>query len=117
MSPARPGRIPARCAPLAERLPPQVRRYLLGGGLPVPEGKDERYRESGKALLRMINVLYDAGVPLGAGTDATPGFALHRELELYAEAGIPAHEVLRIATIGAARVAKRDGELGSIKPG
>jgi imidazolonepropionase-like amidohydrolase len=65
----------------------------------------------------MIKVLYDAGVPLVAGTDATPGFALHRELELYAEAGIPAGEVLRIATIGAARVAKRDGDLGSVAPG
>ena len=27
------------------------------------------------------------------------------------------NEVLRIATLGAARVAKRDGELGSIAPG
>jgi imidazolonepropionase-like amidohydrolase len=113
----RPGRIPAGYAAVAERLPPQVRRYLLAGGLPVPEGKDERYRESAKALLRMIKMLYDAGVPLVAGTDATPGFALHRELELYAEAGIPANEVLRIATIGAARVMKRDGELGSVAPG
>lgn len=113
----RPGRIPDSYAAIANRLPPQVRRYLLAGGLPVPEGKDERYRESSKALLRMIKILYDAGVPLVAGTDATPGFALHRELELYAEAGIPANEVLRIATIGAARVAKRDRELGSITPG
>jgi imidazolonepropionase-like amidohydrolase len=113
----RAGRIPDAYAAVAERLPPQVRRYLLAGGLPVPEGKDARYRESAKALLRMIKMLYDAGVPLVAGTDATPGFALHRELELYAEAGIPAPEVLRIATIGAARVLKRDGDLGSITPG
>ncbi|MBV9926179.1 MAG: amidohydrolase family protein [Acidobacteria bacterium] len=113
----RPGRVPDAYAPVAERLPPQVRRYLLAGGLPVPEGKDERYRESAKALLKMIKLLYDSGITLVAGTDATPGFALHRELELYAEAGIPPNEVLRIATIGAARVAKRDGELGSIAPG
>jgi imidazolonepropionase-like amidohydrolase len=113
----RPGRIPVGFAAVAERLPPQVRRGLLAGGLPVPEGKDERYRESSKALLRMIKMLYDAGVPIVAGTDSTPGFALQRELELYAEAGIPANEVLRIATIGAARVMKRDGELGSIAPG
>jgi imidazolonepropionase-like amidohydrolase len=109
--------VPAGYAAVAERLPPQVRRYLLAGGLPVPDGKDERYRESSKALLRMIKMLYDAGVTLVAGTDAAPGFALHRELELYEEAGIPANEVLRIATIGAARVMKRDGELGSIAPG
>ena len=113
----RAGKMPARYEALAERLPPQVRRYLLGGGLPVPEGKDERYRESERALLRMIKMLYDAGVPLVAGTDALPGFALHRELELYAEADIPAAEVLRIATIKAARLMKRDGELGSIAAG
>ncbi|HVF66797.1 MAG TPA: amidohydrolase family protein [Pyrinomonadaceae bacterium] len=113
----RPGRMPARYAALAERLPPQVRRYLLSGGLPVPEGKDERYRDSAKALLRMIKMLHDAGVTIVAGTDATPGFALHRELELYAEAGIPAPDVLRIATLGAARVMKRDAELGSVAPG
>lgn len=113
----RPGRIAAGFATVADRLPPQVRRNLFAGGLPVPEGKDGRYRESAKALLRMLKMLYDAGVPLVAGTDALPGFSLHRELELYAEAGIPAGDVLRIATLGAARVMRRDTELGSIAPG
>ncbi len=32
------------------------------------------------------------------------GFSLHRELEIDAEAGIPAPEVLRLATLGAARI-------------
>jgi Amidohydrolase family len=114
---ARPGKISAGNAPIADRLPPQVRRGLLTGGLPVPEGKDERYRDSFKSLLSMVKMLYDAGVSLVAGTDSWPGFALHRELELYVEAGITAAEVLRIATIGAAQVMKRDGELGSIAPG
>ena len=114
---SRAGQIPAAYASVADRLPPQVRRGLLAGGLPVPEGKDERYRESARALLRMVKMLYDAGVPIVAGTDATPGFALHRELELYAEAGIAPADVLRIATLGAARVMKRDADLGSITPG
>jgi imidazolonepropionase-like amidohydrolase len=114
---SRAGRVPPGYETVAERLPPQVRRGLLTGGLPVPEGKDERYRESSKALLRMVKMLYDAGVPIVAGTDGMAGFALQRELELYVEAGIPPAEVLRIATLGAARVLKRDGELGSIAPG
>jgi imidazolonepropionase-like amidohydrolase len=113
----RPGKVSAGFAAVADRLPPQVRRGLLAGGLPVPEGKDERYRESARALLRMIKLLHDSGVTIVAGTDSAPGFALHRELELYAEAGIPAPEVLKIATLGAARVMKRDAELGSIAPG
>jgi biotin carboxylase len=63
------------------------------------------------------NTAIEAGVPIVAGTDAMAGFALHRELELYAQAGIPAPEVLRIATLGAATVMHRDDRLGSIAPG
>jgi imidazolonepropionase-like amidohydrolase len=104
-------------AAVADRMPPTVRRGFLTGGLPVPEGMDQRYRESFGAFKKMVKALYDAGVPIVAGTDDMAGFAYHRELELYAEAGIPAPEVLKIATINAARIAKRGKELGSIAPG
>ncbi len=113
----RPGQISPSYATIADRLPPQVRRGFLAGGLPVPEGKDARYHESQRATLRMTKLLYDSGIPIVAGTDGLPGFTLHRELELYAQAGISAPEVLRIATLGAARVARKDQELGSITPG
>jgi imidazolonepropionase-like amidohydrolase len=113
----RPGSVSSNYAAIADRLPPQVRRGFLGGGLPIPEGMDERYKASARALLDMVKLLYDAGIPIVAGTDGLAGFALHRELELYVEAGIPAPDVLRIATLGAARVAGRDKELGSIEPG
>jgi imidazolonepropionase-like amidohydrolase len=56
-------------------------------------------------------------VPIVAGTDSLAGYTLHRELELYVKAGIPAPKVLQLATLGAARVVKRDAELGSIAPG
>jgi hypothetical protein len=65
----------------------------------------------------MVKRLHDAGVPLVAGTDAFEGFSYHRELELYARAGIPNADVLRIATLGAAQVMKRDADLGTIEPG
>jgi len=113
----RPGKVSASYAAIADRLPPQVRRGFLAGGLPVPEGKDARYRESQRATLRMTKLLYDSGITIVPGTDGLPGFTLHRELELYAQAGISPAEVLRIATLGAARVAHRDQELGSITPG
>ena len=45
------------------------------------------------------------------------GFALHRELELHVQAGIPANRVLQDATLNAARIMKLDGDLGSIAPG
>jgi imidazolonepropionase-like amidohydrolase len=102
---------------IADRLPPQVRRGFLGGGLPVPEGMDQRYRDSFRNVLAMVKALYDNHIPIVAGTDAIAGFSLHRELELYVQAGIPSAEVLRIATLGAASVMKHDDVLGSIAPG
>jgi imidazolonepropionase-like amidohydrolase len=68
-------------------------------------------------MLSFLKQLYDAGIPIVAGTDAFPGFALHRELELYVAAGIPAPRVLSMATLGAARVMKRDAEFGTVAPG
>ncbi len=113
----RPGKMSVSFAAIADRLPPQVRRGFLAGGLPVPEGKDALYRESQLATLKMTKLLYDAGITIVAGTDDLPGFTLHRELELYVKAGISPPDVLRIATLGAARVARKDQELGSITPG
>jgi hypothetical protein len=104
-------------AMIADRLPPQVRRGFLTGGLPLPEGKDQLYRDSFRNVLAMVKALYDNHIPIVAGTDAMAGFSLHRELELYVQAGIPSAEVLRIATLGAARVMKHDDQLGSITPG
>jgi len=104
-------------AMIADRLPPQVRRGFLTGGLPVPDGKDQTYRDSFRNVLAMVKALHDNQIPIVAGTDAMAGFSLHRELELYVEAGIPPAEVLRIATLGAASVMKHDDQLGSIVPG
>jgi imidazolonepropionase-like amidohydrolase len=114
---ARAGEVDPVLAAIATRLPPTVQRGIRGGGLPVPEGMDQRYRDSFQAFLRLIAMMHRAGIPIVAGTDALPGFALHRELELYELAGIPAREVLQIATIGAARVAGRAADLGSIEAG
>jgi hypothetical protein len=113
----RPGQLSSSYAMIADRLPPQVRRTLSGGGLPVPEGMEGQFRLSFQRMLDAIKHLYEEGVTLVAGTDALTGFTLHRELELYVEAGIPAPEVLRIATLGSARVMGCDDELGSIVPG
>jgi len=115
---ARPGQLgPAEVA-IADRMPPQVRRGFYEGGLPVPSGMDQRYRDSYAAMLHMVKAMYDAGVPIVAGTDEGPaGFTLFREFELYVQAGIPADRVLQLATIGAARIMHHDDERGSIATG
>jgi len=114
---ARPGQVSPGYAAVFTRLPVQVRRGMLNGGLQVPEGMDARYRESFAKMVAMVGLLYKAGVPIEAGTDSLAGFALHRELELDTQAGIPPAEVLKLATFGAARIMKRDADLGSIAPG
>ena len=50
-------------------------------------------------------------------SDLAAARCLSHELELYVRAGIPATEVLSIATLGAARVMHQDRETGSIAVG
>ncbi len=103
--------------PVATRLPVQIRRQFLRGGLPVPEGKDARYKESFQAMLKMVKALKDNGTPIAAGTDSLAGFFLHRELELYVAAGLTPAEAIATATIGPARIMKKDKTTGSIAVG
>jgi imidazolonepropionase-like amidohydrolase len=114
---ARPGQVSPAFAAVADRFPAQVRRGYYGGGLAPPEGMEATYRESYRRLIEMVGKLYREGVPLVAGTDDLAGFTLHRELEHWVEAGIPAPEVLRIATLGAAEVMGRADRLGTLEPG
>lgn len=113
----RPGRVSASWESIATRLPAQIQRQTTSGGLPASGEKDQLYKKSFAAMLDMLKRLYDSGIPLVAGTDGVEGLMLHRELELWVRAGIPAEKVLQIATLGAARVAKADADLGSIEPG
>jgi imidazolonepropionase-like amidohydrolase len=113
----RPGQPSPDFVPVLDRLPAQVRRQAFAGGIPVTAANDQRYRDSYAALLRMTKKLFDAGVPILAGTDALAGVMLHRELELEVRAGIPPARALQNATLVAARVLKQDAELGSIRVG
>ena len=76
-------------APVADRLPYQVRRTLFGGSLAIPPGQEQRYRDSYRACVAMVRLLHDEGIPIVAGTDSFAGFDLHRELELYVGGGPP----------------------------
>mgnify|MGYP002783561961 CR=1 FL=1 len=104
-------------AAIANRLPPQVRRSLLLGGLTPTTGDEERYARAFASMLRFLGALHQAGVPIVPGTDSLVGFGLHRELELYAGAGIPTADILRMATLGSAEVNRRAHEFGLIAPG
>jgi cytosine/adenosine deaminase-related metal-dependent hydrolase len=68
--------------------------------------------------LATVRILHRAGVPIVAGTDQTvPGYSLHRELELYVQAGFTPMEAIQAATIVPARVMHVDGEVGTVTVG
>jgi imidazolonepropionase-like amidohydrolase len=116
----RPGNISEEDAFMFERLPLQVQRgaKMAAEALPTPDAAtDQLYRASYAQFVKMVKKLYDNGITVVAGTDLGKGYSLHRELEIYNAAGIPAPQVLQMATLTAAKIMKRDSDLGSIANG
>lgn len=73
-------------------------------------------------VLRFVRMLHEAGVPLTIGTDmnnpfVAPGSSVAREMALHANAGIPNWDILKMATINAARAMEVDDRTGRLKPG
>ena len=72
--------------------------------------------------VQMLKGMHQAGIPLMVGTDLlvpgiVPGFAAHEEMVLWQEAGIPAPDVLRSATLVPAQFMGLGERLGSIREG
>jgi imidazolonepropionase-like amidohydrolase len=82
---------------------------------------EDDYRRAHAVLPKVLELakrFYDAGVQLSIGTDGTGGGpSFVRELELHVQAGIPAWEVLRLATSGAAERLDMATVRGTIAPG
>jgi imidazolonepropionase-like amidohydrolase len=71
-----------------------------------------------QSMLTALRTLHAAGIPMVAGTDQTiPGYSLHRELEIYVEAGFTPLEALQAATIVPARALGVENESGSLGVG
>ena len=88
--------------------------------------KNSKSAQAYKAALsiarRNLKRAADAGLVIAMGTDAGPfperfqGYFEHLEMEMMAEAGLSAAQVLRSATSDAARALELD-DVGSLKPG
>jgi imidazolonepropionase-like amidohydrolase len=70
----------------------------------------------------LVALLHDAGAPMGTGTDLAgpgivPGFGLHRELELFVEAGVPEHAAIWASVRGPGERAGADPLTGRIEVG
>ena len=102
--------------PGVTKIPAPLNRVFSNAGAAGIDAATARTRlERG---LRIVKALHDAGVPIVAGTDeGIPGHSVHREIELYVEAGLTPMEALQAATIVPARAMKMDAELGTIERG
>ncbi len=92
-----------RIKPIIDWLPERMKKNLANTSSVGSEEQKAAYKASFRNSLKMIKLLFDNGILLVAGTDGGNAIALHRELEIYNEAGIPANEVLKIATYNAAK--------------
>ncbi|RZJ10570.1 MAG: amidohydrolase, partial [Rubrivivax sp.] len=113
----RQGQMSASYAMVAANLPGVVQRAYLSAEVDMDDIKARRWGASWKVMMDLLRRMHAAGIQLVAGTDATPGFALQRELELYVQAGIPAAQALKIGTWNGAKYSDRLHEIGSIERG
>ncbi len=97
-------------------LPPQLASAIEHSGVPASDTPAARRTFDG--LLAIVGALHRAGVPIVAGTDQqVPGHSLHRELELYVQAGFTPMEALQSATLIPARAMRLERQSGTIAPG
>ncbi|MBN6148822.1 amidohydrolase family protein [Xanthomonas sp. AmX2] len=114
----RPGELSQAYAAVASHLPPDVQRGLRAAEFDIPDDASAAlYNRSYEKMVAFVGRLYQAGVPLVAGTDATPGFTLQRELELYVQAGLTPSQALQVATWNGAKYSRTLDSRGSITPG
>ncbi len=104
-------------ASIADHLPPAVVRNLKGATMDVADDEIDDYQAGADALVTLVGKLYERGIPIVPGTDHIAGFTLHRELELYSQAGIPNISVLGIATLQSAKLVGAAYRSGSISVG
>jgi imidazolonepropionase-like amidohydrolase len=102
--------------PGVAKVAPALSTQLRNVG-PGPAGAELGEAQFAVAL-KAVAALHRAGIPIVVGTDQTvPGHSVHREMELYVEAGFTPMEALQAATIVPARAMRLDKEAGTIEPG
>ena len=103
--------------PGVDHLPAQLHEAL--DSVPLPPGlKATLTAARWQGLMSTLRALHAAGIPMVAGTDQSiPGYSLHREMEIYVDAGFTPLEALQAATIEPARALGVEAESGSLAVG
>jgi imidazolonepropionase-like amidohydrolase len=104
--------------PGVDKVAPELANQFTDVGSPAPPPYAEVLEKAFAMDLAIVAALHRAGIPIVAGTDQTvPGHSLHREIELYTQAGFTPLEAIQAATIVPARVMGLDRELGTVEVG
>ena len=108
--------------PVVSWLPPNMLTSLTNETPYGSKDDEPAYRACFANMLKMLKLLYDNSILLVPGTDggeagAGEANALHFELGLYTQAGIPANQVLKIATYNCAVDCGLQDKYGQIRPG
>ncbi len=107
---------PASFEPGINKIAPELAQPLTD--VPPPSARSELQQRAFEKEIEMLGALHKAGIPIVAGTDqAVPGHSLHREIELYVQAGFTPMEAIQAATIVPARAMGIDKELGTVEKG
>jgi imidazolonepropionase-like amidohydrolase len=107
---------PASFEPGVNKVAPELAEQLTDVG--PPTDRSEITQKLFDKELAIVGALHRAGIPVVAGTDQTvPGYSLHREIELYVQAGFTPMEAIQAATIVPARAMGVDKESGTIQKG
>jgi imidazolonepropionase-like amidohydrolase len=107
---------PASFEPGVNKVAPELAEQLTDVG--PPTDRSEIGEKVFAKELAIVGALHRAGIPVVAGTDQTvPGHSLHREIELYVQAGFTPMEAIQAATIVPARVMGLEKELGTVEKG
>lgn len=82
----------------------------------------ERLKKYFEFMKKLTLSFHNAGVPMTVGTDApaactVPGVSFHEELDELSGAGISNADVIRMATLDAAKAMRMDAQIGTIEVG
>ena len=106
-----------------QELPEDAEKDWMQGSLKLADiDVTENAKKFDAWSLSLVNKMHQEGVKIIAGTDTpigylTPGYSLHKELELLSEAGLSNMDVLRSATITPAEFFGMESQMGTIEVG
>jgi imidazolonepropionase-like amidohydrolase len=107
---------PASFEPGVNKIAPELAAQLTDVG--PPTDRSEIGQKVFDKQVAIVGALHRAGIPVVAGTDQTvPGHSLHREIELYVQAGFTPMEAIQAATIVPARAMGIEKDSGTVEKG